>query len=921
MEHRNLANLMTFQYHYTDIDFSKVLQFASIGFDVSFQEIFSTLLSGGTLYLVNKETRNNVEALFRLVGDYNIKTLFLPTAFLKFIESEEDFIKCIPGSVHHIVAAGEQLVVTHRFKEYLQASRVFLHNHYGPSEAHAVTALTLEPVKEIPNLPSIGKPVMNTCIYILAPGNHLQPVGIPGELCIGGVQVGRGYLNRPELTAEKFDHDKKNKSFLGGPGGRFFKKAPLAAGGKIYKTGDLARWLADGNIEFLGRMDFQVKIRGYRIELGEIESELLKLDAIKEAVVIDQEDETGQRYLCAYYVPRVPVEASPAADPLELRHRLSGILPGYMIPSFFVQVEKIPLTPNGKVDRRVLPDPQVDAFKADQAAAAPQDPIEEKLAAVWSEILGIPQSALGIDDNFFQLGGHSLKATLLASYIHKELDTKIPLAEIFRVPTIRGLARQVKGSVTDAFMSIRPVEEKEYYDLSSAQRRIFIQSQLQETGIVYNIPIVVILEGVIHEDRLQHALRKLIHRQEILRTSFHTFKRESFQRIHDAADIEFAVEYHDLSNKQGAAGSGEESHKRIVRNFIRFFDLSRVPLVRSGLIKLEEEKHILMVDMHHIVTDGTSLAIFLRELLSLYTGRQLPELRLRYKDFSEWQTGIQQAGERDNSGKRQEQYWLGRFAGDIPQLALPTDFPRPPVREFEGNVIVAAIDKQLAGEVRQFASESETTVYMVLLAVFNILLSKYTLQEDIVVGTGVAGRRHADLERIIGMFVNMLSMRNQPGEEKQFTGFLQEVKKNAIDAFDNQDYQFEELVEKLDIPRGTGRNPIFDAEFTLQNTAVTEMEYEVPGIRIKAYDTIEARSTKFDLSLEAVEESNGISMILNYSTVLFKPSTAEKIIGHYIEILHQVLENREIKLKDIRLSHKLSAAAVEINEEETLFGI
>jgi amino acid adenylation domain-containing protein len=902
LEHRTPVNLAEHQYRFTSIDFSRVLQFAALTFDVSFQEIVSTLGCGGTLYLIPQDMRSNVTELFAYVRRHNIKTLFLPTAFLKFIQGNDDYLECIPAGVDHIVTAGEQLIVNRGLKDYLRTHGIHLHNHYGPSETHVVTALSMVPGEEIADIPSIGKPLSNIDVYIVDQAGHWQPLGVAGELLIGGFQVARGYLNNPELTAERFDHDKKNKSFLGGPGGRFFKKAPLAAGGKIYKTGDLARWLVGGNIEFLGRMDRQVKIRGFRVELGEIESQLLRHPHVKEAVVVDSQREDGEKYLCAY-VAYINHDGT-----VELREYLSRMLPDYMIPAHFIPVEKVPLTSSGKVDRRVLPGPRLEVL-GEGAAAAPRNPIEEKLAVLWSEVLGVEQSAIGIDDNFFRLGGHSLKATLLVSGIHKEFDARVQLAEVFKRPTIRGLAQHIAECVEEVFISIQPVEEKEHYILSSAQRRIFILHQVEENSITYNIPSVVVLEGVIDLDRLEDALGRLIRRQEILRTSFDTIFREPRQRIHPVDEISFAVEF--IEDPDSPAST--------VKNFIRPFDFSRAPLMRVGLIKTGETNHVLVVDMHHIITDGTSLGIFVRELLALYSGGQLPELRLQYKDFAEWQTGVQRSEYLDKSLKKQEQYWLNQFAGDVPQLAMSTDFPRPPVQSFEGHIIVFGIDAHWTAEIRGLVRETGTTVYMVLLAIFNILLSKYCIQDDIIVGTGVAGRRHADLQNLIGIFVNMLPMRNYPGEEKCFNEFFQEVKKNAVDAFENQEYQFEELVEKLEIPRDPGRNPIFDVEFTLQNTGLAGMDISIPGIRLRPFEAIEIEKTKFDLVLQAVEDQEKINLSLSYSTKLFKRSTVEKMSRHYREVLQQVLENRDVQLGDIRLSHQLSTAEAVIDKEEDLF--
>ncbi|MCU0290022.1 MAG: AMP-binding protein, partial [Acidobacteria bacterium] len=473
LEHRTLVNLMHYQFQSANIDFSRVLQFAAIGFDVSLQEIFSALLTGGTVYLPVEDMKRDVPRLFDFIAKNFISVLFLPPAFLKFIFSEPAYVRQFPSSVRHIITAGEQLIVNESLRRLLKERGISLHNHYGPSETHVVTSLALDSRDDIPQLPGIGKPIANTKVYILDKYGNIQPIGIPGELCIGGIQVGRGYLNRPELTVNKFGplitlmtqiKTGINKSFFGGAGGAAFsKKAPF-----VYHTGDMARWVSDGNIEFLGRIDTQVKIRGFRVELEEIENRITKHPGVKEAVVLDRVETTGDKYLCAYIVPG---EENVTA---KLREYLAGALPDYMIPTYFVPVERIPLTPNGKIDRNVLHGMGVQpgaipAALSDVGAAAPGSEIEKKLAHLWIEILGRDalhieqlQKSLGIDDNFFELGGHSLKTVILAAKIHNELHVQVPLAEIFKHATIRKLAGYIERSAPEAYMSIKPVEKKEY---------------------------------------------------------------------------------------------------------------------------------------------------------------------------------------------------------------------------------------------------------------------------------------------------------------------------------------------------------------------------------------------------------------------------------------------------------------------------
>ncbi len=438
LEHRNVVNLILYQHRYTAIDFSRVLQFTTISFDVSFQEIFSTLLWGGSLVLISNQTRQHIPDLFRVIEENQIKTLFLPASFLKFIFNEAEYGSLFPGCVDHIVTAGEQVVVTDKFRDYLKTNAVYLHNHYGPSETHVVTALTVESQGEIPVLPSIGKPLSNTRIYIVDKEFMLQPIGVAGELFIGGIQVGRGYLNRPELTAERFITDMPsyiNMSYMS-------YTSYLSYTSHIYRTGDLARWSADGNIEFLGRIDTQVKIRGFRVELGEIESHLLSHKAIEDVVVIERRDfpGTGDQYLCAYIAAVGGMENVP--DRTGLKEYLAQRLPDYMVPSFFIPIERIPLNPNGKVDRKALPKPVIDA---EESFIAPRNREEEGLAEIWAEVLGIEKNIIGIDSDFFQMGGHSLKATIMLGKIRKRFDVDFSLSEIFKTPTIRGICSLIKA--------------------------------------------------------------------------------------------------------------------------------------------------------------------------------------------------------------------------------------------------------------------------------------------------------------------------------------------------------------------------------------------------------------------------------------------------------------------------------------------
>jgi amino acid adenylation domain-containing protein/non-ribosomal peptide synthase protein (TIGR01720 family) len=892
LEHRNLVNLFTFVFTSTNLDFSTLLQFASISFDASFQEIFSVFLSGGQLYLIDKEQRTNIPELFKIIDRHHIKTLFLPMSILRVIFSEASYAERFPAGVRHLQTAGEQVVINDRFRDCLKQKQIYLHNHYGPSETHVVTTLTLDPPGEIPALPPIGKPVSNTAIYILDKQGHLQPVGIAGELVIGGIQVGRGYLNNPELTIERF--------CLRRPGGTLFEKTvpvkhldsprknfPLNRSYRshmsyIYRTGDLARWQPDGNIQFLGRIDYQLKIRGFRIEPGEIENLLLNHSHVKEAIVVSRDDEVGNKYLCAYIVPKPLDESGQTLDIDELRTYLSGKLPGYMVPAYFTSLEKIPVTGSGKVDRKALPEPGI---KTGANYIAPRDDLEKKLAVIWADVLNINKDVIGIHTNFFHLGGHSLTAVNVIARIHEELKVKTPLAEIFNNPDIQRLARYIKKAVPEKYAPMKKVEEKEYYALSSAQKRLYVLQRMDLTSISNNLPYTSMLEGDLGKNRFEEIFKILIKRHESLRTSFIDIDGQPFQVIH-RENPQFQI--------PNPKPNSKTQIPNIIKEFIQPFDLSYAPLLRVGLIRTGEKTHILMVDMHHIISDGVSTAVLIKEFMALYGGELLPAPCFQYKDFTGWQDHLR----KEPAFRQQEEYWLKLFDGEIPALNLPMDFVRPGLQSFAGNTLdfTAGIEETKA--LNNLAMKKGVTLNVVLLAVFHVLLSRLSGQEDIIIGMPAAGRRHAHLEQIIGMFVNTLALRNFSAADMTFNVFLKEVHKRTLAALENQDYPFEYLVNKVVVKRDTSRNPLFDLMFTLQNMDMPELE--IPGLKQTPY-RFETAISKFDLTLIAWETKNGLSFSFEYCTKLFKESTVKRFITCFNTIVSAVIEDPEIRLSQLEI--------------------
>jgi len=646
---------------------------------------------------------------------------------------------------------------------------------------------------------------------------------------------------------------------------------------------------------------------------------LLKNNKIKEAVVLAREDKQGDKYLCAYIVARSKEHGSVSEEGSQyvpaLREYLSQTLPDYMVPSYFVSLETIPVTLNGKVDRKALPAPKI---KVHDGYVAPGNEIEMKLAEIWSEVLGIKKDIISVYENFFNLGGHSLKSTILVSKIHKAFDVKVPLAEVFKTPNIKGLSSFIIEASKDKYAAIVPSEAKYYYRLSSAQKRLYILQQFEVDNTGYNLPQVISMEEEIDKEELETSFKKLITRHESLRTSFDMIDEEPVQKIHD--EVEFKIEYYDLTTggKDGKMGRWEAAD--IISSFVRPFDLSQAPLLRVGLIHLHtppsghpsqegrEQKYILMFDMHHIITDGTSHDILTREFMTIYAGEELTSLRLQYKDYSEWQNSTNQK----EAIKQQEEFWLKEFEGEIPVLNLPTDYKRPTVQSFEGDTVRFEIGRQQTRQLKKFALEENVTTYILMLAICYVLLSKLSGQEDIIVGTDVEGRTHADLDGIIGMFVNTLALRNSPGREKTFKEFLEEVRKRTIEAFENQEYPFENLVDRLGVIRDPSHNPLFDVMFTLQTISLSSTAGETsqrgkPELSGFPYD-FRNNTAKFDLLFEVIDPGDRFLFNLEYCTKVFSEETMNNFIKNLREIVSAIINDINIKIKDIVISHDLLMA-------------
>ncbi|MCP5046160.1 MAG: AMP-binding protein, partial [bacterium] len=851
-----------------------ILQKTTFTFDVSVWELFWWSLQGASLCLLEPGGEKNPGTIVEAIEKNNVTVMhFVPSmlnVFLQYLESSGGSPRLT--SLARVFASGEALELqqVRRFNALLyQNNQTRLVNLYGPTEATIdVSYFNCSTGDDDGNIP-IGKPIDNTQLYILDPEFRLQPVSVAGQLCIGGVGLARGYINNPRLTAGKFVRD--------------FQEEPSAPSAVIYQTGDLARWLEDGNIEFLGRIDHQVKIRGFRIELGEIESRLLLHPHVRGAVVLARPDGSGDKHLCAYVVPAegdvIPVTGS-RVEAEELKEYLSQWLPHYMVPSFFVEMDGIPLTPSGKVDRKALP---AVVFKSEGEYIPPRDGTEEKLALLWRDLLEM-ENPVGIDDNFFQLGGHSLKAAVLTVKIHKQMNTEVPLAQVFKTPTIRELAKFINAAGESVYAGIRPIEKRDYYPQSSAQKRLFFLDHFENIGTGYNMPSAFRITGDIKKDAVEDTLKALMLRHETLRTSFHLVENQPVQKVHLPDEITFETE--------PLTGTKETGVEKAIEEFIRPFDLGRAPLLRVGIEEVSPGELLVLFDIHHIVADGTSMGILTDDFVRLYAGLELPFLGVQYKEFSHWQNDL------FNTGKirEQEKYWQELYKESIPRLNLYGDYPRPDVFRFDGDSFGFSLEEEESLKFKTLNPRTGATLFMKLLAVFNILLHKYTAQEDIVIGSGAAGRNHSDLDPLIGMFVNTLAVRNFPGPRKTWPQFLAEVKHTALDAFENQDVQFEELVDRLEPERDPSRNPIIDVSLVLQNFEPSRREMK--GIVVSPIG-FRRETTKFDMTLFVTEGEDRIYFSLEYCSALFKKETIRRFSRHLLNITRFVNRHPETPLADI----------------------
>jgi amino acid adenylation domain-containing protein len=891
VEHRALANLVGWHrdvFRVSPADRATLV--AGVGFDASTWELWPYLGAGAGLHVVPDSLRSDPAALRDWLVGRGITISFLPTPIAEAL---------LPLAWPADAALRVMLAGGDRLRARPSPSLPFvLVNNYGPTE-NTVVATSGSVAAEGEGLPAIGRPIGNTTAYVLDGYGNPVPHKVPGELFVGGAQVARGYLGRPAMTAERFLPDP-------------FSRIP---GARMYATGDRVRWVevrecasaevrqwnADADsredapthalthsrthaLEFLGRTDFQVKVRGFRIELGEIEAALLEHQGVRECAVLARED-AGEKRVVAYVVGNVDTDA--------LRAHVRRILPDYMVPGAFVALDRLPLTPNGKLDRKALPAPEY-AADADRYVA-PRTPVEEVLAEIWAEVLRLER--VGVQESFFDLGGHSLLATRVVSRIREVFGVEVPLRALFAGPTVSELAGRVeemrRAGEGTALPPLTPVPREAPLPLSFAQERLWFLHQMEPEGAGYHMSQSRRLRGHLDVSALERALGALTERHEALRTTFLPVEQGAVQVVHPAAPAHLPV----LNLTGLAPQAREQEARRLAREDAeRPFDLERGPLLRATLVRLADEEHVLLLCMHHVISDGWSMGVLFRELFTLYeSASPLPPLAVQYADFAVWQRGWLQG----DVLQRQLAWWRERLGGAPPTLELPTDRPRPAVASSRGASHGFRLPADVTRGLRSLARREGATLYMVTHAALDLLLSRWSGQEDLVVGSPIAGRTQVGTEGLIGFFVNTLALRIDLSGDPTFRELVRRVRETALEAYAHQELPFERLVEEVAPERGLSHTPLFQVMFALQNVDAGQGS-GIAGLRLEPFRS-EIRTVRFDLELDLHEVGEELAGSLRFRTGLFDAATIERFAAQYQTLLGAVCTAPEERLSRLAI--------------------
>ena len=864
-----------------------VAQTASHCFDISVWQFLAGLLAGSRMQIITDEVAHDPSHLLReiIAGHVSIieQVPSLLSLLLDEIESTGQAFS-LQESLHWMLVTGEA-ASAQLCRRWLQTCpRTLLLNAYGPTEcSDDVTHALIEhlPSVQESSVP-IGRPVGNIQAYLLDTHLHVVPIGVAGELYIGGIGVARGYVKRPDLTAERF---------IPNP----FSDQP---GTRLYKTGDLARYLPDGNLDLLGRSDHQVKIRGFRIELGEIEAALNQHPAIRETVVIVREGQLGEKQLVAYVITMPGVEVATS----QIYAWLHDKVPEYMIPVAFVLLDQFPLSPNGKVERSALPAPDYEQNELTASYVAPRTATEDLLVGIWCEVLGLEQ--VGVLNNFFAIGGHSLSATQVMARLRKKLQIDLPLHVLFEYPTIAALAEQVELVRKKYTKTVLPVPDirprRALFPLSFAQRRLWFLSQLEPENPFYNIPLAFRMQGPLQVKALERSLFEVVQRHEVLRSTIVLADGQPMQQVLSPSAIRLTMQ--DIS-KLSPTQQQEQVQQAVQSEAMKPFVLNKEPLMRGQLLCLSSTEHVFLLTMHHIIFDGWSHDILLRELAALYESycqdkpSYLPALPLQYADYALWQREWLQ----NDVLSEQLAYWNKRLTGVPTVLNLPTDRPRPPAQTFRGATQNFTISPSLSMALKALSQREGTTIFMTLLATFGVLLSRYSGQADVLIGTPVANRGQMEFEDLIGLFVNTLVLHTNLANNPSFRTLLKRVRATTLEAYEHQDLPFEKLVEELQLARDVSYSPLFQVFFVLQNAPTPTKGFA--NLSLQALEP-QGETAKFDLTLAIDETATGLTGTWEYNTDLFDATTIARMANHFLVLLESIVANPDQAVEQLPLLMK-----------------
>ncbi|UZW58371.1 non-ribosomal peptide synthetase [Lysobacter enzymogenes] len=907
MPHAALANLIGWQNAGAEAGAApaRCLQFAALGFDVAFQEIFATLAAGAELEIVDEGLRRDFAQLLQHLRARRIERLYLPYAALQALaEAASNLPDAAAPALKEVVTAGEQLHITPQIAAWFaRMPRCRLFNHYGPTETHVATTheLTGAPA-QWPGLPPIGRPVVHSAAYVLDRDGQPVPAGVVGEVHLAGRQLARGYHRQPAQTAARFVPD----PFGGEPGLR------------LYCTGDLGRWRHDGELEYLGRADRQVKLRGFRIELEEIESALLAhADVADAAVVLDQAQANGgDTRLVAFVVARQGAGLDDASDAAlaqdgdaagnALRPSLRGRLPDYMVPAAIVPLAALPLTPNGKIDRTALARLAAQAGRARAGAAAPMTAMQTRVAAAWEEVLDI--AGIGPDDNFFDLGGHSLSASRMSSRLRDSLRVAVPVKRVFLSPTVAELAAWLESQRADAAhapAAIARAPRDEDLPLSFAQQRLWLDHRLAPASAAYNMPAAMRIQGRLDIAAFERTIGALYERHEALRTTFELKHDRPVQIVGEAPRQAIRVE--DLSRLPAQARE-RRAQELAAQEASAPFDLAAGPAFRVRLLRLGDREHVALMTAHHIVCDGWSVELMKQEIGRLYQAYaggvepQLPVLPVQYADYARWQ----REQLRDERMRALLDYWRRTLSGAAAPRELATDRPRPATPGLRGEYRHFALPDDLARGLRELSRQQGATLYMTLLAVFDVLLARHTGSDDVVVGSAVAGRGPLEVEGLIGCFVNMLVLRSDLSGDPRFRDLLARVKEASLGAFAHQDLPFDVLVDELKPQRRPGRPPFFQVAFGLQNQHKLAMD--TAGLTLSAYP-VKYEAVRYDLTVWVYENADALEVKWTYRSDLFDAQTIERLQAQYVSLLRSAVERPDARISSLSARARPGSAA------------